>query len=103
MELIDQCYSYLFWGILVLLGIGILFTLYYIIRCHLTVDRIIGLNLIGTIVVIIIAILAVVLQEDYLADIAIVYVVLSFLAVIYINLYSRRQFRHGHKEEHHDR
>lgn len=107
MELIDQCYSYLFWGILVLLGIGILFTLYYIIRCHLTVDRIIGLNLIGTIVVIIIAILAVVLQEDYLADIAIVYVVLSFLAVmqlcrIYINLYSRRQFRHGHKEEHHD-
>ena len=68
----------------------------YIIRSHLTVDRIIGINLIGTLVVIAISILTYLLGEDYLADIAVVYVVLSFIAVamlcrIYINLYDRRK------------
>ena len=58
--------------------------------------RIIGINLIGTLVVIAISILTYLLGEDYLADIAVVYVVLSFIAVamlcrIYINLYDRRK------------
>ena len=89
MQLIAQCYHYLFWGALLLLGAGLIAVLVYIIRSHLTVDRIIGINLIGTI-------LTYLLGEDYLADIAVVYVVLSFIAVamlcrIYINLYDRRK------------
>ena len=96
MDLIEQCYSYLFWGALVVLAVGILAALVYIIRARLTVDRIIGINLIGTLVVIAISILTYLLGEDYLADIAVVYVVLSFIAVamlcrIYINLYDRRK------------
>ena len=96
MELIQQCYHYLFWGALVLLGLGLLAVMVYIIRARLTVDRIIGINLTGTLVAIIIAILAYLLDEDYLADMAIVYVVLSFIAVmmlcrIYINLYQRKR------------
>lgn len=103
MQLIEQCYHYLFWGTLLLLGVGVLATLVYIIRSRLTVDRIIGINLVGTIVVIIICLLTCLLGEDYLADIAVIYVVLSFIAVmmlcrIYINLYARRR-----EEEHHDR
>ena len=66
MDLIEQCYSYLFWGALVLLGLGLLAVMVYIIRARLTVDRIIGINLIGTLVAIIIAILAYLLGEDYL-------------------------------------
>ena len=96
MRLIAQCYHYLFWGALLLLGAGLIAVLVYIIRSHLTVDRIIGINLIGTLVVIAISILTYLLGEDYLADIAVVYVVLSFIAVamlcrIYINLYDRRK------------
>lgn len=96
MDLIEQCYNYLFWGTLVVLAVGILAALVYIIRARLTVDRIIGINLIGTLVVIAISILTYLLGEDYLADIAVVYVVLSFIAVamlcrIYINLYDRRK------------
>ena len=84
------------WGALLLLGAGLIAVLVYIIRSHLTVDRIIGINLIGTLVVIAISILTYLLGEDYLADIAVVYVVLSFIAVamlcrIYINLYDRRK------------
>ena len=96
MDLIEQCYSYLFWGALVVLAVGILAALVYIIRARLTVDRIIGINLVGTIV----------LGEDYLADIALIYVVLSFIAVmmlcrIYINLYQRNQRKK--EEASHDR
>lgn len=96
MNIIDTCYEYLFTGTLILLGIGIFFALIYIIKAHLTVDRIIGINLIGTIVVIAICILAYLLHEPYLTDVAIIYVVLSFIAVmmlcrIYINLYHRRR------------
>ena len=96
MELtIQQCYDYLFWGVLVALGVCVLAVLVYIIRAHLTVDRIIGINLIGTLVVIVICVLTRLLGEDYLADIAVIYVVMSFIAVmmlcrIYINLYDRR-------------
>ena len=106
MDLIEQCYNYLFWGALVVLAVGILAALVYIIRARLTVDRIIGINLIGTLVAIIIAILAYLLGEDYLVDVAIVYVVLSFIAVmmlcrIYINLYQRNQRKK--EEASHDR
>lgn len=106
MELIQQCYHDLFWGALVLLGLGLLAVMVYIIRARLTVDRIIGINLIGTLVAIIIAILTYLLGEDYLADVAIVYVVLSFIAVmllcrIYINLY--RRIREEKEDDSHDR
>ena len=106
MELIQQCYHDLFWGALVFLGLCVLAVMVYIIRARLTVDRIIGINLIGTLVAIIIAILTYLLGEDYLADVAIVYVVLSFIAVmllcrIYINLYRRR--REEKEDDSHDR
>lgn len=107
MDLIEQCYNYLFWGALVVLAVGILAALVYIIRARLTVDRIIGINLTGTLVAIIIAILAYLLGEDYLADVAIVYVVLSFIAVmllcrIYINLYQYKR-QDEREDESHDR
>ena len=104
MDLIEQCYSYLFWGALVVLAVGILAALVYIIRARLTVDRIIGINLVGTLVVIVICALTYILGEDYLADIAVIYVVMSFIAVmmlcrIYINLYDHRR----KEKERHDR
>ena len=107
MQLIEQCYHYLFWGVLVALALCVVVALIYIIRSHLTVDRIIGINLIGTIVVIIIAMLTYLLGEDYLADIAVIYVVLSFIAVmmlcrIYINLYDRRKIQGQEDEEEDD-
>lgn len=106
MDLIEQCYSYLFWGALVVLAVGILAALVYIIRARLTVDRIIGINLVGTIVVMVIVVLTFLLGEDYLADIALIYVVLSFIAVmmlcrIYINFYQRNQRKK--EEASHDR
>ena len=94
--MIERCYDILFTGVLIVLALCIIALLVYIIRSHLTVDRIIGINLIATIVTIAICVLARSMNEGYLADIAIIYVVLSFIAVmmlcrIYINLYNRRK------------
>lgn len=104
MELIQQCYDYLFWGVLAALAVCVIAVLVYILKARLTVDRIIGINLVGTLVVIIICALTYILSEDYLADIAVIYVVMSFIAVmmlcrIYINLYDRRR----KEKEQHDR
>ena len=57
-------------------------------------------------VVMVIVVLTFLLGEDYLADIALIYVVLSFIAVmmlcrIYINLYQRNQRKK--EEASHDR
>ena len=94
--MIEQAYNILFTVTLVVLALCVLALLVYIIRSHLTVDRIIGINLIGTLVSIIICVLTRMFNEGYLADIAIIYVVMSFIAVmmlcrIYINLYNRRK------------
>ena len=83
MELtIQQCYDYLFWGMLVALALCVVAVLIYILKAHLTVDRIIGINLIGTLVVIIICVLTHLLGEVYLADNAFIYVFMSFIAVM---------------------
>lgn len=94
--MIEKCYDILFIGALIVLALCLIAVLVYIIRSHFTVDRIIGINLIGTIVTTIICVLALLLGEAYLVDVAIVYVVMAFIAVmmlcrIYINLYSRRK------------
>lgn len=45
-------------------------------------DRLLAVNMMGTIVIVIIAILAIFLNEGYLVDICIIYAMISFLAVI---------------------
>lgn len=47
-------------------------------------DRIVAVNMIGTLVIMIIAILTYQLSEGWLADIAAVYAMISFLAVVVI-------------------
>jgi multicomponent Na+:H+ antiporter subunit F len=96
MELIQSLYHYLFWGVLIVLALCVVATLIYIVAARLTVDRIIGINLISTVIIIIIAMLTYILGEDYLADIDLIYVVLSFISVmmlckIYINLYAHKK------------
>ena len=50
--MIEQAYNILFTVTLVVLALCVLALLVYIIRSHLTVDRIIGINLIGSIITI---------------------------------------------------
>lgn len=48
-------------------------------------DRIISVNMIGTMVVVMISIASTMLHEDYLMDICLIYAMMSFLAVVVIS------------------
>ena len=67
-------------------------------------DRVIAINMMGTLIVIIICILSFLMHEGYLVDVALIYVMLSFLAVglltkIYMGVY--REKRRREEDEHH--
>lgn len=90
---IEAAYRLLFQGTLIVLAAIAVAALIRTVTGRLTVDKIIGINLISTVVVIAIAVLTVLLKEDYLADIALIYVMISFVTVmllckIYINLFA---------------
>ena len=78
----DKAYSILYNGALIVIGVLLLFTLIRAIRGPRIADRIIAVNMMGTLVVITICVLAFLMNEGYLVDVAIVYTMLSFLAVV---------------------
>lgn len=66
------------------------------IRGPKVVDRIVSVNMIGTLTIILIGVLAVMMREGYLADVALIYAMISFLAVVvlckvYMGVYLQRQ------------
>lgn len=66
-------------------------------------DRIVAINMMGTMVMVIIAVLAFLLQEGGLIDICLIYAMISFLAVIvltkvYIGIYRERKWKQAKKD-----
>lgn len=66
----------------VLLSVCVIFGLIRAVRGPRFTDRIVAVNLIGTITILIMCILSVYFRQSFLADIAIVYALLSFIAVV---------------------
>ena len=100
----DKAYQTLYTIALVVLGLTLLCCLLRAIRGPRTTDRVIAVNMMGTTTVIIICVLAFLLGEGYLVDIAIIYAMLSFLAVvvlakIYIGVYLARKAKEGDENE----
>ena len=100
----SAAYETLFTVTLSILGVLVFFGLIRAIRGPRIADRIVGINMIGTIIIMMIAILALMLEEGYLVDIAVIYAMLSFLAVvvlakIYIGVYRAQK---NEEEQRHD-
>ena len=99
-----EAYNLLFTVVLAVLGVLLFLCLLRAILGPRIADRVVGINMIGTIVILMIAILALMLGEGYLVDIAIIYAMLSFLAVvvlakIYIGVYLARKAKEGDENE----
>ncbi len=62
-------------------------------------DRIVAVNSIGTMTIVIIAILSVLLEESYLLDVCLIYAMLSFVAVIVLTKIYTGVYRQEHSEE----
>ena len=99
-----EAYNLLFSVVLAVLGILLFLCLLRAILGPRIADRVVGINMIGTIVIMMIVILSLMLGEGYLVDIAIIYAMLSFLAVvvlakIYIGVYLARKAKEGDENE----
>ena len=67
---------------LIVAGLGLFASLLRAVKGPSTADRLIAINMTGTVVIAMILILTIMLKEGYLADIALIYALLSFLAVV---------------------
>ena len=97
MELV-QTYSALFYGILSVLAVMLVLCLIRAVKGPRIADRLVAVNMMGTMVMVSIAILAVVKDQGYLVDICLIYALISFLAVvvltrIYTGVYRERKQR----------
>ena len=95
-KMIEQAYSILFTVVLICLGIAAFIALIRSITGKTMITRFICTNVLSTITLIAICILAILFKENYLPDIAIVYALLSCIVVmllckIYINLFEKKE------------
>ena len=94
MSTLEVMYRYLFVSSLIFLAILLLLCLIRAIKGPQIADRIVAVNMMGTLVMVIIGILAILLNEGYLVDICIIYAMISFLAVVVLT----KVFMGIHKE-----
>lgn len=99
---IEGAYHILFIVLLVILALFVFSCLIRAVIGPRMADRIVAVNMMGTMVIVAIAILAVMLQEGYLVDICLIYAMISFLAVIiltkiYMGVYMEWKSKEGEK------
>jgi len=81
------------------LGVMVIYAMLCLIRCikgPRISDRVLAVNMIGTLTIAMVIVFVVLLGEGYLVDIALVYAMISFLAVIllskvYLGIYKERK------------
>ena len=78
----DNLYTALMQGAMIVLGLCLFVCLFRAVKGPTTSDRIVAVNMTGTFVITIILFLSLLMHEDYLVDIALIYAMLSFLAVV---------------------
>ena len=79
---LENAYNILFSTVLVVFAIMLVLCLIRAIIGPKIADRIVAINMMGTMVMVMIAVLATMKNEGYLIDICIIYALTSFLAVI---------------------
>ena len=95
----SDIYNVLYTAALVIIGLLIIVCLIRAIRGPRIADRVIAANMIGTLVVITVCILSFVMNEGYLVDIAMIYTMLSFLAVVLLTKVYMGIYREKHRQE----
>ncbi len=95
----NNAYGILYTVALAVIGLLALACLVRAIRGPRIADRVIAANMIGTLVVIAIFVLSFVMNEGYLVDIALIYTMMSFLAVVLLTKVYMGIYREKHRRE----
>lgn len=80
--MVETAYHVLLLGAMLVLGVLIILGIIRSVLGPGISDRIIAVNMIGTIIIMLIAILSLYLDENYLVDVCLIYAMVSFLGVV---------------------
>ena len=81
-KILEQAYHWVLVGVLIFLAVMLVLCLIRAVKGPYAADRIVAVNMMGTMVMVMIAALSLLLGEGYLVDICLIYAMISFLAVI---------------------
>ena len=95
----DNAYRTLMIIAMAALGVGLFVCLFRAFRGPTPADRVIAVNMTGTVTITMILFLSLLLKEGYLVDIALIYAMLSFLAVVLLCRISIGAYRAQKKKE----
>lgn len=100
---LETAYEVVFTALPIILAIMVFICLIRAIKGPKTADRIVAINMMGTLTMVIIAMLAVKMNEGYLVDICIIYAMISFLAVtlltkVYMGVYAEKKQQEREEE-----
>ena len=84
-SIFDKIYPGMFITVLIILAIMLFACLIRAVKGPRIADRIVAINMMGTMVMVMIAVLSLLLREGFLVDICLIYAMVSFLAVIVIS------------------
>ncbi len=96
----ELLYHFVFITLLILLSFMLLVCLIRAVKGPRVADRLMAVNMMGTMVMVMISILALMLKEGYLVDICLIYAMISFLSVVvfskvYIGIYEEQKKMEG--------
>lgn len=100
----EMIYHPFFIILLILLSFMLLICLIRAVKGPRVADRLMAVNMMGTMVMVMIAVLALMLKEGYLVDICLIYAMISFLAVVvlskvYIGVYEEKHHQKKSPDE----
>lgn len=101
---IMQEHAWIMIAMLIVLAVLLLLCLFRAVKGPTIADRLVAANMMGTMVMVIIASLAFLMHESYLLDICLIYAMISFLAVVvlskvYIGVYKEKTAKKKKNEE----
>ena len=85
----ELIYHSLFILLLIVISFMLLICLIRAVKGPRVADRLMAVNMMGTMVMVMISVLALLLQEGYLVDICLIYAMISFLSVVVIHRHLR--------------
>ena len=100
---LQEAYDIFFTAVLIVLAVMVVLCLIRAIIGPRIADRILSVNMMGTMVIVTIAILALMLGEGYLVYICIIYAMISFLAVIVLTKVYMGVYLEKHRKENGDK
>lgn len=105
--MLQNAYSFLYIAALSVLAVFIIACFIRAVKCPTIADRIVAINMIGTQIIIMVGVVALLISEGYLVDVSLLYAMISFLAVVvlckvYMGVFLERQAKAQQEVKTHD-